>query len=307
MKKILIPTDFSAKSAAGLRFVLQWSTQEKLELVFVYVCHILRPTQWSNTYFIKYAAQEKKIYRAELEKFVTRTCTRINIKSLKHSFVLLEGFNPGIAIMDYCRENPDIDFICISTRGAGKLKKIMGTNTGNLITKSEVPVIAIPTNYRTGPIRHLLYATDFRNCLNELRSVVSFARPLKASIEVLHFAWPDEVLLDEKLIEKIFIRELKYSLKFHSVKTDVIYSLVERLQKQIRESRPSVVIMFTDQHRSLFQKIFLSSKSEQLSFQARVPLLVFSKDQPAKFGLNQSQRKNRREKRVQTKEIAPAV
>jgi hypothetical protein len=38
--------------------------------------------------------------------------------------------------------------------------------------------------------------------------------------------------------------------------------------------KPSVLIMFTNQQRTFFQKLFLSSKAEELSFQAKVPLLV---------------------------------
>jgi len=281
MKKVLVPTDFSINSKTGLRFSLQWATQQPVELVFVHVLHILKPARWTDGYYLEYVEQMKKINKEKLEKFVARTFKSMNIKPAKYSCILIEGISPDLAIMDYCRQNPGIDFICISTRGAGKLKKIFGTNTGSLITKSKVPVIAIPKSYRVKLIKHLLYAADLHNCKEELKKVVAFARPLKASVELLHFTWPDEILPDKKLFEKSFRKQFDYALKLHFEKADITYSVVQRLQKQISISKPSVVIMFTDQNRNLYQRIFLSSKAKELSFQIKVPLLVFNKNQTA--------------------------
>jgi nucleotide-binding universal stress UspA family protein len=278
MKKVLVPTDFSANSKAGLRFALQWSTLEKLELVFVHVLNILRPPQWTDSYFLKYKQQEKEKYSEKLEKFVTNVCKGMTVKPGDYSCTIIEGFSADLAIMEYCRRHNDIDFICISTRGAGRFQRILGTNTGNLITKSKVPVIAIPQNYKVKPFKHLLYAADFHHYRQELKKVVSFARPLKTSVEILHFTWPDEVLPDKELIEALIKKEFKFPLKLHFERTDARYSVVQNLQKQIRALKPSVAIMFTDQNRTLFQKVFLSSKTEQLSFQLKVPLLVFSKN-----------------------------
>ena len=60
MKKILVATDFSNNSKAGLRFALQWSTREKLELIFLHALHILRPIQWTDSYFLKCAEKETR-------------------------------------------------------------------------------------------------------------------------------------------------------------------------------------------------------------------------------------------------------
>ena len=40
MKKILVTTDFSAASKSAIRFAIQWSTQQKLQLVFMHVLYI---------------------------------------------------------------------------------------------------------------------------------------------------------------------------------------------------------------------------------------------------------------------------
>jgi hypothetical protein len=155
---------------------------------------------------------------------------------------------------------------------------LLGTNTGNLITKSKVPVIAVPENYQVKPFERLIYAADFHHYKQELERVVNFARPLKMPVEVVHFSWSDEAMPDKEIIESGVKKEFGYPVKLHLEQNDAVHSMVQNLQKQIEALKPSITIMFTDQNRSLFQKIFLSSKAEQLSFELKVPLLVFNKN-----------------------------
>lgn len=278
MKKILVPTDFSENSKAGLRFALQWSSVEKLELLFLHVLHILRPTQWTDPYFLQYPETQKKSAQATLEKFVEDVYREMKLPQDNCSYAVVEGYSAELGIMQYCRQHGDIDFICISTRGAGRLTRILGTNTGNLITKSTVPVIAIPGDYEPKPFKQLMFATDFHNYKEELKQVVEFARPLKAPVEVLHFSWPDEAIPDKEIIEDGIKKEFKYPVKLHIEHSDAVHSLVHDLQKQIEVSKPSLTVMFTDQNRTIFQRIFLSSKAQELSFDLKVPLLVFHKN-----------------------------
>ena len=277
MKKILVPTDFSAYSRVGVRFAIHWATRQKLELVFVHVLYILRATRWSDAYFAKYAAQEENLCRIKFEKFIADIYRQMNVKVGKYSTLIIKGISADISILDYCRKTSGIDYICISTRGAGKFKKIFGTNTGNLIAKSEIPVLAVPQNYKVAEVKSILYATDLRNYAPEIKKVVAFAQPFKTKIEVVHFTWPGEISFDEKTIEAAFKKQFKYGLKLHFEKNDGVHSIIENLQNQIKIRKPSIVIMFTNQNRTFFQKIFLSSKSEELSFEAKVPLLVFNK------------------------------
>jgi nucleotide-binding universal stress UspA family protein len=278
MKKVLVPTDFSANSKSGIRFAIHWAALQKLELVFVHVLHILRATQWTDTYYEKYAKQEEQNCSITFKKFIAGIYSSMKIKPGRHSFVIIQGISADVSILDYCSSNPGIDYICISTHGAGKLKRIWGTNTGNLITKSPFPVLAVPGTYRFTGIRRMMYAADFNNYEMELNRVVDFALPLKAQIEILHFSWPGETAAGEKMTETALNKKYKYGLKVHYENNDAVHSLTENIQQQINKRKPSLVIMFTNQERTFFQKLFLSSKAEELSFKTKVPLLVFNKN-----------------------------
>jgi len=277
MKKVLVPTDFSPNSKSGIRFSIHWASQQRIELVFVHVLNILRATRWSDTYYEKYAKEEKALCSTKFKKFIADIYRQMKKEPGKHDTLIIEGISADISILDYCRKTTGIDCICVSTRGAGKFEKIFGTNTGNLITKATIPVLAVPKNYKVADINSVLYATDLRNYAAEIKKVVAFAGPLKTQIEVVHFTSPGIFSLDKKLIEAVFKKQFKYGFKLDFEKNDTRHSFIENLQKQISIRKPSVVVMFTDQKRTFFQKVFLSSKSEELSFDAKVPLLVFNK------------------------------
>jgi len=231
MKKVLVPTDFSANSKAGIRFAFRWSAYQHLELVFIHVAHPIK---------------EKKDSQGKLVKFIAAIARNMHAKTAGYSCIVIDGYNADVAIIDYCTHHRNFDFICISTKGAGGIKRLYGTNTGNVITKSPVPVLAIPAGYKSKPIKRILYAADLDHYTPELTKVSAFAKPLKAQVEILH----------------IFSRN----------------QVFKNIRAQIEKLKPSLVVMFTNQDRSLLQKLFMTSKAERLSFDLKTPLLVFRKN-----------------------------
>lgn len=277
MKKILVPTDFSDNSKAGVQFAIHWAAQQKLQLIFIHILHMLPLTEWDVSSLAKIGEDEEKISKTTLEKFIETIYRKMKVKPGNISFVIVKGISADISILDYCRNHIDIDCICISTRGAGKFKRIFGTNTGNLVTKSKIPVMAVPGTYEVADIKTILYASDIRDYALEVKEVLAFALPFKAAINVLHFTWPNEDMFDEKMIESALKKQYKYSVKVIFNKNDAVHSLIQNLQSRVKLIKPSVVIMFTNKQRTFFEKLFLSSKAEEFSFQLKVPLLVFNK------------------------------
>ena len=275
MPRILVPTDFSGNSKAGMRFAIRWSSQQKNELIFFHVFHGVVTSIGSDYGHVMEtrAANELK----KLKIFVAGLYKSMHFKPGKYSCVAIQGTSPDISVMDYCRNHNDIDYICISTRGAGKINRILGTNTGNLISKSKVPVIAIPKDYRNKSLKNVLYATDLADYSGELKKVEDFTRPFKANIEIVHLTWPGEILPDKKMLEKSLSKNTPYREKLKIGKADFTRSLIKNLQELVNRSKPSLIVMFTDQHRNLIQRIFFPSKAEQLSFTTKIPLLAFQK------------------------------
>lgn len=276
MKKILVTTDFSDKSKAGLLFAIQLATQNKCALTFFNAHHIPTPAAWNIVRIKEYEKEQTAIVQAKLISFVEKIYTGLHTTAINVKFVVKLSVLPDSVIREYAEENK-FDLICISTRGAGKLERILGTNTGNLINHSVVPVIAVPYKYKTAAITSILYASDLAHFKKEIIKVVDFAKPLKATIELLHLTSVLENTDQLKAIETAVKKIAAYHISFNLTNRDPNESLITDIETAIKKKKPSMLIMFTEQNRSWFEKIFLSSKSAEYSFNAKVPLLVFHK------------------------------
>lgn len=280
MKKtinILVPTDFSAASRAGMRFAIQWTRQQKGKLIFAHVLSVWHPTSWSDIRYEAYAAAQRTLYSRRLAKLAAEVCRQMDVSRKGYTTQVIEGLSADVTLTELSGQRSDIDLICMATRGAGKLKKLFGTHTGNLILRSEIPVIAVPAGYRTKPIKRILYATDLADCGEELSRLLKITRPLKPEVTVVHLAQPGEALLDPALVNQLWEKEYGYPVQLHYESADPSFSVAENLQKAISKGKPSLVVMFTDRKRTLFQRLFYPSQTEKISFQLKVPLLVFGK------------------------------
>lgn len=276
MKKILVPTDFSPNSKSGMRFAIQWAAQQHVELVFIHVLNILIPTRWSNGTAAEYIAGELETCRIRFRKFINGVYKSMNMTPGFYSTVLIQEYDPAKTILEYCKKEKTFDCICISTNRAGAVMKLFGTTTSELISKSPVPVLAIPKNYRPKQIKSVLYATDFRNYKEELAKVFPFAASFQAKVDVVHFAWPGIMPFDAATIEKL-TGNYEFGLNVYVGYNSTTIGISENLQKTIEKRKPSIVIMFTNQDRNLMQRIFASSKAQELSFDLKTPVLVFTK------------------------------
>lgn len=261
MDKILVPTDFSNNSKPAIRFAIRMAARSKASLIFI---HIVSPE----------GDLEKS--RIRLEAFIQTIYQAMRLDILEVSYEVSKGFKADISILEYCSQHSDIDYICISTRGASFFNKILGTNTSNLIEKSRIPVIAIPKDYRVKPLNNILYATDLEDLENELQVVVDYARPKGLSVEILHFTSLSTMDLEATLNESLEMK-MNYPLKIRVVKNDNSHPLLKNLQHQIDKIKPSMVCLFTNNNRTFFEKIFLPSLTERISYQTNVPILAYKK------------------------------
>ncbi len=276
MNKILVTTDFSENSKAGLYFALQLASQNNAELTFFHTYHILVPTAWNEVRVEGFENDEAEKIEEKLKAFVEETYREINVSGAQYKCVIKSSIFADSCIREYAVDNK-FDFICISTRGAGAIKRLLGTNTANLINNSAVPVIAIPHNYEKRAITSILYVSDLHHYKKEILNVIAFAEPLKASVELLHLTTTLDKKADLDVIENAVKRIETYNVNFKTTPRNPDNALVTDIEEAVKNIQPSVMVMFTEQNRSWFEKIFLSSKSAEYSFDAKVPLLVFHK------------------------------
>jgi nucleotide-binding universal stress UspA family protein len=274
MKKILVTTDFSANSKAGIRFAIQLASQTPCELIFYNVQDSLAVDAWTQLNYNNVKDSDNILLKDTLTKFIG------NIYKGKHAgkidCVIENKTDVDTSIIAYAQKCK-ADYICMSTRGGGTISKIMGTNASSLITTSSVPLIVVPHTYRSKPLKSVLYASDMEQIAAELKSVEKFASVFDANIAVYHYDYfleHDEV---QSKLNKIADKHHGNKLSFHFKKFYAEQTLLGHLQDDIRKSRPSIIAMFTKQDRNWFERLFIPSKTAEFGFDTTTPLLVFRK------------------------------
>jgi nucleotide-binding universal stress UspA family protein len=276
MKKILVTTDFSAASKAGLRFAIQLATQMDVELVFFHCFQALIPTTIHRERIKKAMDEQGDVAMQKLEHFVVQVHKSMKVAAGKHRCVVVEHLDPEKAIIAYAQDH-DFQFICMCTHGAGTLRKIMGTHTGTVLHRSTVPVLVVPHNYRVRPIKKLLYSSDLANIDKEMAIVSTFAEILQVKTDLAHFYYFEEISLAPGNLKQMW--RLKYPAldRVYLQPYDVDKGFPAQLDGLITKSKPSLVVFFTHINRTWFDKLFSVSISESVSFVTKVPMLVYRK------------------------------
>ncbi len=163
--------------------------------------------------------------------------------------------------------------ICISTRGAGKLPKLLGTTAGNLLTQSPVPVLIVPYDYKMRPLKTVVHFCDLENPAREIKQLAAITEKLNLKTELVHFSAKSG---KEKAEEK-----MARLVKDENIRTVVLpmtgSSLSKNMLAYTGKMNPSMVAVFTRERKTFLQRIFNSSRSEELAFHTKTPLLVFHK------------------------------
>lgn len=276
MKKILVTTDFSASSRAGLRFAIQLATQMEAKLVFFHCFQALIPTTVHRVSIEKDLGEQGDQNMQTLKKFVASIHKAMRVQAGTHRYVVVENLNPERAIIEYA-ETHNFDYICMSTRGAGTLRKIVGTQTGSVLRKSSVPVLVVPHTYRVKTIKKILYSSDLENFEKEMAIVSDLAESIQVQTDLAHFYYPGEITLDAETLTQMW--RLKHPKLDQVVLKpfNLDYEYAVQLGSLSKKLRPSLVVYFTHTNKTWFDKLFSVSISENVSFITNIPMLVYRK------------------------------
>ncbi len=269
--KIIVTTDFSENSASGLRMAASLASVLHAELHFLHVAFFPgKPEEdaASHKAWVKKGMEElNERLRAFVKPFLKYFDRQDTVK-----YHVVESFLVESAILNL-QKKIKADLICISTRGAGKLPKLLGTTAGNLIARSPVPVIVVPFDYKMRPLKSVVHFCDLENPAREIKQLVGITETLNLKTELVHFTSPSGKGKAEEKIARL--------VKDENIRTVVLpmagSSLSKNMLAYTEKMNPSLVAVFTRERKTFLQRIFNSSRSEELAFHTKTPLLVFHK------------------------------
>jgi len=277
MKTILVCTDFSTTGNNAVKFAVQYASSSKYNLI---VFHVVRMPKFSPTIseaiFLELEKKEESIQKQKLVTLLDKIYYNLHLKknARRVSIVAKNGIFVTETLVA-AAENHKADLIIVGTHGATGLK-LFGSISSEIIFKASAPVLAIPPGYRYRKLKTIVYSSDLKNLVNELRCITSIASPEKAVIEILNLNFGKgnaKPIIDEKDL----VKQVKYKrLKVIVQKERQGLTMIEQLQRYLKNHKPEILVMFPEE-RSLFDKLFVRSKTEELVYQIKLPLLTFIK------------------------------
>lgn len=276
MEKIVVTTDFSANSNAGIVYAANLAKTTNAELIVLHIYTVFRASFWSDGEYHYYMQRYKDTLEKELATFVQPLLQSLNLAPEALKLVAYHNFEIVDGVLEFVETNK-CAYICISTRGAGGLRKLFGTNTSKLIIHSKIPVLCIPSGCPSEGIKDVLYLTDLTAYKKELAKVIAFAAPLHAKVEMLHFYYYYNSVPDKEYVEKTLGDELGYKIHVTYRKRNADMSMLEEINEEIEKLPRSLIAMFTDQKKSFFEKFLSLSNAREYSFYGKTPLLTFNK------------------------------
>jgi len=159
MKLILVPTDFSECSLVALRFALQIAEVTNAKVILFHSFHIPIPPPDAvvNIIPLQVLIEENRV---QLEKIASRELKKRDASAkVVIEYIVISGFATDEIITAAKKHRADL--IVMGTHGSSGIKKIVvGSNTANVISKANCPVLVVPEKAKFSNFKRIAFAVD---------------------------------------------------------------------------------------------------------------------------------------------------
>lgn len=263
--RILIPTDFSNNARQALNYALTLFGDQQPELV------LLNTWQIPHT-GVGMLVSIEDILREEAERTMEELVEELKAET-KATFPINGKVQPG-ALSDVVRSllrTEPYDFVVMGTLGADDVKKkLMGSNTANVVRSSSVPVIIVPMGTEVKVPTKIALATDFQELSEtQLHGLTSLVRKFKATFEAVHVE-PEAVMADNEPPSAWKQAFGELDPKIISI---VAEDVSEGVDSYVRNDGVSLLAVIRHDY-GFFQGLFHRSVSRKLSMHVSCPMMI---------------------------------
>ncbi|MDQ3193302.1 MAG: universal stress protein [Bacteroidota bacterium] len=277
MKTILLPTDFSENASNAVRYGLNIAKATKASVIFFHANHVpvIAPNTpvgvYDNLIRIDEEQQLESLHQLRDKLYAE---LGINLEDVPSKCIVKLGF-----VVDEISEAAkefNIGLIVMGTQGASGLKKtFIGSNTVSVIQNGVAPLLSVPETAKYKKIEKIVLATDYHLSKDEKVHSLLLEIALIFNSEVLILNVKPELekvpsfdqAVEGLKIESVF-KPIKHS--FHFSENDDIVDGIESFVKQ----KNADILAMMPHKKSAFEALFTKSYTEEIAFQADIPLLT---------------------------------
>lgn len=276
MKNILIPTDFSENSWNAIAYAINFFDRSSCNFYLLHVNTVNSLVVAETTYIPTQTVIEETFVKPAKEK-LEQTLSRIkNISNNEnHRFFAITDYNYFIDSIRKHVSEKKIDIIVMGTKGASGLKKlIIGSNTGDVLTRVHCLTLVVPENAKYQPLKEIAFPTDFSSFYSTklLQPIMEIIEEHNASINVLHVNKKGIALNLDQKINKGYLEDyfVNCNYSFHNLTNNHIESAI---QEFVEEKKVNLITMVA-KNLNYFQRILFHPSVQQISYHTDIPFLV---------------------------------
>lgn len=267
MKKILFPTDFSeaAKNAFAYALQLAEAMDGQVDLMHIYHLTSGEAGRLAPNLIEEAIEEHKREALSKMEAFVAPfPPDRIGIMRADYGVFIYQEIIDAAAQLPY-------DLIVMGTRSKRPtIEKILGGVTTHTMMHATCPVLAVPEEARYRDIQSIVYATDFQpSDQHAVNRLMDFAGALGADV---HFVHVDTKAKAGNIENYIVVED--HPFKFTDFFVIGGHSVVQGLDGFIERKGVDLLALFIPQRR-LWERLFHTSITKKMTFQVKLPVLVF--------------------------------
>ena len=272
-KIILVPVDFSETSRNAVRYAVEVAKHKNAKIVLMHA-------YMSGQNFLDMSGQ--LLAQNVLE---TKEQAETGLDKMAEEFVgnklLFKKICKFGTLQDAIKEFTSqyrTWMIIMGTDSSGKLNELLGSSsTAEIAGKLNVPLLAIPFNYKYKGIRQIAFATDYHDSdLGSLKFIARLAELFSAHINVIHIADGDFTMGFEKEQMNNFKKDAAEKIEYKKISYQVILGnhVLHRLEKFLDAENPDMLAMAT-KHYSFIEKLLHKSITRKMIYHTHVPLMIF--------------------------------
>lgn len=268
MKKILVAINYSEQSLVVLKYAMKLAQYFGAELGVVYVLQEGEVKKIEGRYVQNLKEEHLRIAIEKLNLFVTRQYGKQYHSIPLDTYSRIGVASEEIADLAYCI---NADFIIVGKQYHSKFSIFDGTADA-LISISPCPVLIIPENGEFHSLKRIIYASDFllEDCaaIFQLQEWITI---FKGELICIHVSRDKKQLEIAKrkmaILTKLFPQE---NISFRCFIADV-----DKALKRYASITKADLLCTMHKNRNMFQSLFQSSVSKELSDYSKRPMAIF--------------------------------
>ncbi len=279
MKRILVPTDFSACANNAVNFAVQSAKILPAEIILLHAFevkgNVYTDYMGINKEFNQSLLNDAEQKLQQVKKSIEETegvvvITRIFTGTIKDAVV-----ETAAAV--------NADLVVMGTLGASGLKeKLFGSKTASIIGSVSIPVMAIPYEYEwKRPGKFLIATNHFEREPTIIDPVFELVDLYMAQVSVAVFTDEDDdraaTYLEHSRKTHHYEKSLKRRYEEESPKVTHLFGkeFEESIQKHIKETGTDILVMITYRHdEGIWNRMFNPSRTKKMSYHINIPLLA---------------------------------